>query len=363
MRGACALVVFLNHWFLYSNFAPVGSIETWIHGWLLLVYNGFTALTWPTGGQHPAVIGFFVLSGFCIHGPFERRLMTGGARIAWRNYFVRRSLRIMPVYWTGALLGLVLLAVVGWRPPGDVLLSLHTMATPAQIAARLGGYSGLWPEEVYVGNVTLGSVAVEILIYIAYPLFYSGAAAGRWWLLGVVAIGLQLAALPLWPFIPPIVLFGSVLVMVFFWFLGALAAHLREKHAWRVSGWWIFGVWVLFLVLKQIPHFYGLNMLKQAVWGVVCMLVIGWLLDWEKRYEFLKGRATWQLLRWFGTISYPLFAIHTPVIFLVNWGMLAVIGSHSYSWQLALNLIATLATATWVHLAVERRFYRPHNLS
>ena len=360
-RGVCALAVFLNHWILYSNFAPAGGVEMGVHRVLLLGYDAFTALAWPTGGQHPAVIGFFVLSGFCIHGPFERRLRQSRPVAAWREYFVRRTLRIMPVYWTGAALGLLLLAALAWRPTGDALLVLHSTATPAQIAARLGGYSGLWPEEVYVGNVTLGSVAVEILIYLAYPLFYRGAAAGRRLLLGAGAIGLQLIAILLWPYIDPIVLFGSVLVMAFFWYLGALAAHLRETRAWRVSGWWLGATWALFLILKQIPHFFGLNMLKQAAWGVVCMLAIGWLLDWEIRHAPAKDRAAGRLLRWLGRISYPLFAVHAPVIFLLNWVMLTVTGSQHYSWQLAFNLVLPLAVAVAVHHGIEYRFYRPHS--
>lgn len=358
LRGVCALTVFLNHVILYSNFAPAGAVESWLHQWLGRAYQVFTALAWPTGGQHPAVIGFFVLSGFCIHGPFERRIGRPGPAVAWGDYFIRRTRRIMPVYWAGALLGLLVVAAVNWRPTGDLLLGLHTTATPAQVAARLGGYSGLWLEEVYVGNCTLGTVAVEILIYLAYPLFFFGAVAGRWWLLGAVAVGLQLLTLVLQPYVDPIVLFGSVLVMVFFWYLGALVAYGREKHGLRVRGWWLGGAWMLFFVLKQIPHFYGLNMLKQALWGVFCMLLIGWLIDWEKRQEALRDRVWSRLLRWLGKISYPLYAVHTPVILLVNWGMLSFGGGHSYAWQLALNLVLSLAVTVAVHHGVEQRFYK-----
>lgn len=360
LRGVCALAVFLTHWMLYSNLPPAGAVEQGVHHGLRQAYEIFTLLFWPTGGQHPAVIGFFVLSGFCIHGPFERRLARSGPAVGWGDYFVRRTRRIMPVYWTGALLGMVVVAAMHWRPAADPLLVLHTAAKPAQVAARFGGYSALWPEEVYVGNVTLGSVAAEIVIYVAYPLFYLAAAAGRWRLLGAIAIGLQVLTLFLWRYIDPIVLFGSVLVMALFWYLGALAAHLRERHAWQVRGWWIGGIWALFLGLKQVPYFYGVNMLKQAVWGVACMFVIVWLLDWEKRHGALKDSAWARLARWFGAISYPLFAIHAPVIFLVNWSMLNLAGRHDYGWQLGLNLALTLAMAVIVHRFIEQRFYQPH---
>ena len=359
LRGICALSVFLNHWPLWSNFAPVGGVETWIHRWLQHAYEAFIVLSWPTGAQHPAVVCFFVLSGFCVHGPFERRIGGPGATVAWGDYYVRRIRRIMPVYWVGSLLGLLVIAAEHWRPTGDALLLLHTTATPAQIAARLGGYSALWPEEVLAGNYILNTVAVEILIYYCYPLFFRGAAAGRWWLLGLVAVALQILTLVLEPYVSPYVLFTGVLVMALYWYLGALAAHLFQKHGWRVRGRWVGAAWALFLAVKLIPSFYGLNMIKQLAWGLVCTGLIVWLIDWEQRHEAWRELVLPRLLRWVGGISYSLYAVHTPMILLVNWALLTWATSHSYAWQLGLNLVVPFLTVLVVHHGIERRFYHP----
>jgi peptidoglycan/LPS O-acetylase OafA/YrhL len=358
LRGICSLTVFLNHWVLWSNFPPVGALESTVHRWFGYLCETFTALAWPTGGQHPAVLCFFVLSGFCIHTPFERRLGQPTHTVDWRGYFSRRTWRIVPVYWTGALLGLFVVFCVRWHPVGDPLLLLHTAITPGQIAARMGGYSGLWPEEIFAGNYILGTVAVEILIYLLYPFFFIGVAAGRWTLLGTIVVGLQLLALALQPYVNPFVLFPGVLVMALFWYLGALAAHWRQARCWTVRGWWLGGIWGLFLALKMLPHFYGLNLLRQAVWGVLCMGLLMWLLDWEMRNEACRNQAWSRLLRWFGRISYPLYAVHTPVILIVNWTMLTLVRSHDYAWQLIFNLVLCLAVSTAVHYGIERRFYR-----
>ena len=72
LRGICAGVVFLSHWHLWSDFAPATELEAIIHRIGDYLHDTLTLLTWPTGGHHPAVLGFFVLSGFCIHYPFER---------------------------------------------------------------------------------------------------------------------------------------------------------------------------------------------------------------------------------------------------------------------------------------------------
>ena len=201
----------------------------WLHRWLDYTFWAFVSLAWPTGGQHPALVGFFVLSGFCVHHPFECRIGQPGPSVRWSDYFIRRGWRIMPVYWSGALLGLLVVAAVHLQPTENLLLGLHTAATPAQVAARLGGYSGLWPEEIFAGNYILSTVGVEILIYAVYPLFFVAASAGRWRLLGIIAIGLQVLALVLEPYVNPYVLFSSVLIMALFWYMGALVAHWHQN--------------------------------------------------------------------------------------------------------------------------------------
>jgi len=358
-RGVCALTVFLNHWPLWSHFAPVGAVQTFVHEGLNSIYQVFIKLTWPTGGQHPALICFFVLSGFCVHHPFEWGLGRKTATLRWRDYFSRRVRRIMPVYWVGVLLGLVFVAIEHWQPTGDPLLRLHAAATPVQIAARLGGWSGLWPQEIFAGNYILHTVGTEIVIYAAYPLFYRAAAAGRWWLLGGIAVALQLLALPLLGYVDPFVLFPGVLMMGLFWYLGALAAHLSQKKSFEVSGWWVGALWALFLALQQTPHFFGLNMIKQFIWGLVCMAVIVWLLGWEARHPSLRDRALVRGLRWTGDISYPLYAVHTPVILLVNWCLLTLGDVRSYGWQLMLNLVVPVLITLAVHYLIERRYYHP----
>src|SRR3954462_6437564 len=61
LRGICAGVVFLSHWYLWSDFPPANFIEHLIHRTGYVLHEAVVILTWPTGGHHPAVIGFFVL--------------------------------------------------------------------------------------------------------------------------------------------------------------------------------------------------------------------------------------------------------------------------------------------------------------
>jgi peptidoglycan/LPS O-acetylase OafA/YrhL len=358
LRGLCSLSVFATHWILGASAAPSGAVAEYIGRVLQKGYEVFNLLVAPTGGHHPAVICFFVLSGFCVHRPAECRLAQSQDSEPWGIYFRRRARRILPVYWAGTALGLLVVVLQRWRPQNDPVLIYHTLATPAQVAARVGGYGALWPEEIFLGNPPLGTVGVEILIYLAYPLFFRAARAGRWRLLGGIVVGLHLLTLPLQPYVDPFVLFGSVLIMSLFWYMGALAAHLYERRDWQVRGWWLCLAWICFLLLKAVPHFYGLNLLKQAVWALVCMLLIVWLLGWEKRHEALQGQVWSRWLRWTGKISYSLYAVHTPAILLAGWAIFMSTGKANYLAHLGIAFLLTIAATLVVHHGIERRFYR-----
>ena len=180
LRGGCALVVFLSHWHLWSSFVPRGTFERFVRELGENCYAAFVTLTWPTGGHHPAVICFFVLSGFCIHYPFAKRAHDGQALAGWRDYFRRRFLRIMPAYWAACALGLAFVAAETLHPSGSPLLALHALSPLEEVAVRLTGLSGLYPREVFAGNYLLNTVAVEIVMYALYPWFHALAARGHW---------------------------------------------------------------------------------------------------------------------------------------------------------------------------------------
>ena len=162
---------------------------------------------------------------------------------------VRRIRRIMPVYWIGVLLGLLFVAAERTLPSGDPLLVLHAAATPVQVLARLGGWSGLWPQEIFAGNYILHTVGTEIVIYAAYPLFFAAAAAGRWGWLAAGAVGLQLLTLPLLRYVDPFVLFPGVLAY-FCWNRGVelVGANLAGQFMHLLP---VFGSVLAILVLGE----------------------------------------------------------------------------------------------------------------
>lgn len=359
LRGGCALVVFLSHWHLWSSFTPQGTLERFVRAFGENCYSAFVTLTWPTGGHHPAVICFFVLSGFCIHYPFAKRAHDGIPLAGWPDYFRRRFLRIMPAYWAACGLGLIFVVAESLHPSGSALLSLHALAPVEEIAVRLTGLSGLYPREIFAGNYLLNTVAVEIVMYALYPWFHGLAARGHWTALGVGFAVMQVVAVLLLPYVTPFWVFNSVLMLGLFWYTGALAAERFVRRGTRLRGGWFLLAWAIFLGLKAVPHFYGLNILRQAGWALVCTLGILWVLRREERHPAWRNHPAVAAMRYAGRISYSLYAVHTPAIMLATWALLVWAGSENYPLQLAANLAASAAATLLTYYGVERVFYRP----
>ena len=116
--------------------------------------------------------------------------------------------------------------------------------------------------------------------------------------------------------------------------------------------------WLAFLALKTLPYFYGLNLLKQNAWGLVCTIGLLQCLHLEEKRPALRQSPALAALRYAGQISYPLYAVHAPAMMLATWALLRL-GQTGYSLQLAATLIASLAATLAIHYGIERVLYRP----
>ena len=64
-------------------------------------------------------------------------------------------------------------------------------------------------------------------------------------------------------------------------------------------------------------------------------------------------------MRYFGRISYSLYAMHAPAIMLATWVLLSFTPTRNYFVQLACTLTASAAATLLTYYGVERVFYRP----
>ena len=359
-RGLCALTVFLSHWYLWSNFAPVGRAERFIHEFLSNGFDLFLALSWNTGGHHPAVIGFFVLSGFCIHASHCRGTGTSPAKVDWGRYYRGRARRIFPVYWCAGLLGLGFVALQTWRPAANPLLAFHATGHPLDFVLRLGGLSGLYPREVLAGNGPLNTIATELVIYALYPVFLACARREAWKTMGAIALLGQLAIAQCVPALSPYWVYGSPPMMALFWYAGALAARWYFAQPRRVSPLIFIGCWTVFLAARELPPFHNRNLLLQLLWCAVCTGGILWLACLEQRKPAIGNLPFVRVLRHSGLVSYSLYAVHTPVIMLTTWLMMStpLLHEQNYTLQLFFTLAASIAVTYATYYGIERVYFK-----
>ncbi|WP_422595974.1 acyltransferase family protein [Pseudomonas sp.] len=121
-------------------------------------------------GGNTGVTLLFVLSGFLLTRPFVR-----GAELNWLNFYQRRALRILPMYYLCVLLGALLNQPVAWVSALKALFFFDI------------GLSALWP----MGAVWW-SLVVEIQFYLLLPLLIWLVRSARWryalWLVLAAAI-------------------------------------------------------------------------------------------------------------------------------------------------------------------------------
>lgn len=344
-RGLCALLVFLAHWNLWCRFHPANDGAALLRIGLDQLDHWYRALIWNTGGCHPGVIGFFVLSGYCIH--LAQAAPSGtGSRPAMRvrRFLFRRSLRIMPVYLFASFLGLAVCLLQSAAPVADPFVQYHSAYTAGDLLLRFTSLSSIWPSDVMSGNTILGSVSAEIALYCTYPLVVRAGLLNRWPALLFGCALLQIAVVRLTPPSHLTWAYNSPMMQALFFYLGAYLAHLRSYRTIPCRLGWlsVVAVWLSFILVREGPEFRHRALILQGLWALCCVCILaGWM--------GLKGPLHEIICRPFvrlGKFSYSLYATHSPAIFMSTW-LLLTLGLTNYLLQLAVALALT-AVLTFV---------------
>jgi len=270
-----ALRFILAFWVAVGHFEMVplfGDPNTGTGLWHLFK-RGWSTVVFGT----PAVIVFFVISGFCIHLPFR-----GSAKIDILQYYLRRYTRILiPV-------------------------------AAALVVYRSFGKLTYWGEHSVLWESPLWSLACEEIYYAMYPLLRKTRNKFGWkWVLPIsftvgVAIALtQPHSLNFHGYGP----LGTAMLLLPVWLLGCLLAEQVESlnrdvstlsiWSWRFLAW--LGCWT-----AEMLHFKGgIPFPQTMIWFGV--LAYFWL-----RQELARGKvhspAPWLVAA--GSWSYSLYLIH-----------------------------------------------------
>jgi peptidoglycan/LPS O-acetylase OafA/YrhL len=320
LRGIAALMVFFNHVAMMTWYPRPGERGP----------QGVEYAFWHLGA--PAVDLFFVLSGYVLCASLERVRMDGPALGA---FLARRWVRLMPVAWTGILLGL---AVKQWVVPlqQGPLLGMAHMDQPLRWQEILGTITFSVPmPDTERFNVPLWTLVMEMYASLLIPVTVMGLRAqGRFFL---------------------------------------MPAFLSWVLLWQVSGRLEFMTLPLF-VLGVAVRTYVPDLPRRSVHvalAIGCTLflsryLVGAYEPWHRYVSGIgaaaiilavhagagKGLLTSAPVAWLGRISYPFYAVHYPLV-LAGTIVLSARGVQA-NLAGALSLPVALVLADIVQRTVER---------
>jgi peptidoglycan/LPS O-acetylase OafA/YrhL len=301
LRGVAILLVMICHF---------------THDWSSTTADrAFYALT-QTGGL--GVDLFFVLSGFLITGIL---VDAKGSNHYFRNFYIRRALRILPLYY-GLVAALVLLPMLGMFRNGFLTSSVAryqawywTHAVNWLIA--LSGSFAVVPAELGI----LWSLAIEEQFYFIWPLIVFALSPARLIrvCLGVIAASYLLRMMLCVAGAPPDTISVATFARVDPLAVGALVALLiRSPAAWdRLVAWapgvvWITAPALIGMAASSLSRgSVGVTLSLAAsapLWGGVLVLTLA-----ASPWGLWHRACTSGFLRQFGKYSYAMYLFHNIV--------------------------------------------------
>lgn len=342
LRGVAALLVVWYH--LFEAFATSPVDQRFNHGYL-------------------AVDFFFLLSGFVIGYAYDERWGRG---LRMRDFIKRRLIRLHPMVVLGALLGAAAFFV-----QGSVRWNGEPVSTGMVLAALLCGLLLIpaWPGaghevrgngEMYPLNGPGWSLFFEYLGNLLYMLLLRRLPT-RWLTLLVALTGAALAAFAIgdlsgyghlgvgWTLagsnFP-----GGMLRLLFAFPAGLLLA--RRFRPVRIRGaFWLCSLSLA--VLLAMPYVGSeQNHLFNGLYDTLSTLLLFPLLLWLGASGHATDAATARICGFLGDISYPLYMVHYPSMYLFY----AWVWNHGYTfsevWPVAAALFAGNILLAWFVLKI-----------
>jgi peptidoglycan/LPS O-acetylase OafA/YrhL len=319
-RGLFAFLVVAAHavdisWAIHPD-VP-GQFPGWLHD--LLLYVVAAGVYW--------VIGFFVISGYCIQLSVERLIESGTFPL--RQYLLARLSRILPLYYLGLLLAVVSERLMGsgrpdcWPQGVNMNTLLAQLLVVQNLTQTYGSFAPSW------------SITNEMFYYLLYGgIVYVALKRGiRPTTLGIVLCMVLAVALD-WVYFrairtayvrSPGLLFGLGII----WFEGAMVAEYRQllrgsRLAQAISAWWIP------VLIVAIALWYAQSVHLQVVYvmlGMAFTLMLVRFIALEPEVQSVPDRGRLgALIRTLGLASYPTYLFHGPILMLT--------GSAILRWQL-----------------------------
>ncbi|MDR0558610.1 MAG: acyltransferase [Prevotellaceae bacterium] len=340
LRGLAAVVVLVFH--IYEAYAVEKYTQMINHGYM-------------------AVDFFFVLSGFVIGYAYDERW----GKMTLGNFFKRRIIRLHPMVVFGMVLGAALFyfgastvfpLVAGtpvWTMLAYMLLGMLLIPTPP--SADIRGW-----QEMHTLDAPCWSLFFEYIANILYALFIRRfsivALSALVFVSACATVYLTLSAGDViggWTFNAPHLQVGFIR-LIYPFFAGLLLYRLKKtahiKHAFLWSS--LLLLFVLFMPrIGDSKHDWMNGIYEAAVILAVFPLIV--FLGANGR---LKGTFAPKLCRFLGGISYPLYLINYPILYVHNGWISDTHYTAKETWWLIILLFVGIIALSY---AVQKLYDEP----
>lgn len=302
LRGVAAIMVVWFHIFeAYANgraYAPIG------HGYL-------------------AVDFFFILSGFVIGYAYDDRWKT----MKTKDFIKRRLIRLQPMVVIGAVIGGAMFyfqGYSGWNDVSQVTIWALLVATivnalliPVTPGLEIRGLGEMYPLNgpswslffEYIGNLLyvlfirkFSTLALSILVTLAGCGLASFAIFGPY---GDMCVGFQLSQIEFT---------GGFLRVLFSFSAGLLLFRIFKPTKVR-GAFWLCSLAVI--ALLTMPRIGGESHLwANGVYESICVLLLFPLIVYFGASGKTTDKYTTNICKFLGEISYPLYIVHYPFIYM-----------------------------------------------
>jgi len=328
LRGVAALLVIWYH--VFEGFATSPIDQRFNHGYL-------------------AVDFFFILSGFVIGYAYDDRWKTS---MTIKDFIKRRLIRLHPMVVMGAVLGAITFYIQGCEKWDGTQVSISMLMLAMLLNLFLipaipgSGHEVRGNGEMYPLNGPSWSLFFEYIGNLLYALFIRRMSTKALTVL-VIFAGIGLASFAIsnlsgfghlgvgWSLLDYNLL-GGFLRLLFSFSIGLLMSRVFKPVHIR-GAFWICSLTIA--VLLSVPHIGGTEALwMNGIYDSVCSIIIFPILVYLGASGKTTDKGTSRICKFLGDISYPLYIVHYPFMYLFYawvWGEKL---TFSQTWPVALGL-------------------------
>ena len=306
LRGVAALMVIIYH-----------------------VFECFPMETWIIGHGYLAVDFFFILSGFVIGYAYDDRWGKGG--MTFGQFAKRRLIRLHPMVVFGVVIGLVCFLIQGaegWDGTKattsaimiSTLLALFLIPNAPGGIGEVRGNGEMFPLNgphwslffEYIGNILYGLLIRRFstktlaiwtgILGVFFVRFFLSDPAGY----GNIGYGWTLADNGF---------IAGLLRMLFSYSIGLLLCRVFKPMKIRGAFWICTLIIIVFLSIPMINIIDGASW-DNSLYEILCVIVVFPAVVWIAASGTTSDRRSTAICDFLGQISYPIYAIHYPSMYL-----------------------------------------------